>query len=508
MSTLVENKWNPITLKGGKIDSPVNITSHVVSSSWYNKVINNDGSRLQRLKNFYDADKCSVEISRALDIIAEDISASNAADVDLRHFFIDYGDKKTKKTTISLVDDALKMWEHRTAMDVEFYDRVRRTLLFGAKFYRKNEDGSLSELPTERFVGYILDEHDENLVTHYLYDPTIERVDRVGRIFKSGNVTGVKVVGQNNDRYETISSDDMIIFKIGNKPFGESLLERVYSLWKTMKLLEDAIVIYRVTRSFERRVYYIDVGNLQGAKREQAIERIRLRLSQKKVNRGGDLTTEYDPQSMGEDIFIPTSSTGKGSRVEQLQAGMSLGELSDLDWFSKKLAAGLRIPQTMLDTPETNQTQYSDMRVGQMYAVEMRYLGMINRYRKRFRVPLAENFTEFCTKRDITLPQYAEFKIQEAHSFAKYKQMELDQSSLNIMNSTLQLTALSKKYALGKYLSMDQEALRMNEEAVLCEKGIAADVVKTMLPSEIDNIVYGDGRLGEKYGIVAQQMGY
>jgi hypothetical protein len=55
---------------------------------------------------------------------------------------------------------------------------------------------------------------------------------------------------------------------------------------------------------------------------------------------------------------------------------------------------------------------------------------------------------------------------------------------------------------------MDQDALRMNEEAVLCEKGIAADVVKTMLPSEIDNIVYGDGRLGEKYGIVAQQMGY
>ena len=122
MSTLVENKWNPISLKGGKIASPVNITSHVVSSSWYNKVVNNDGSRLQRLKNFYDADKCSVEISRALDIIAEDISASNAADVDLRHFFMDYGDNKTNKTTIDLIDDALKLWERRTEMDVEFYE--------------------------------------------------------------------------------------------------------------------------------------------------------------------------------------------------------------------------------------------------------------------------------------------------------------------------------------------------------------------------------------------------
>lgn len=507
--SLTEQRWNAVPI-GAKVEenyNPTTITSHVMSTSWFNKVITNDGSRLQKLKNFYQADTCSVEIGRALDIIAEDISSANAADNDDAHFFIDFGEEsKIKKSVMDIINGAKDIWEERTGMKDEFFDRVRKTLRYGATFYRKNPDGTLSELPSERFVGYILSEQDEKVVTHYLYDPSIETIDRTGRIFqatRSNNAFNI-TSRTKSDNYQTISVNDLVVFKLGDKPFGESLIDRVYGVWKTMKLLEDSIVVYRVTRSTERRVFYIDVGNLQGPKREQAIERMRIRMNQRKAAKGGELITEYDPQSLGEDLFIPTSANGKGSRVEMLQGGSNLGELTDIDWFSKKLAAGLRIPQSMLDTSDNNQSQYSDMRVGQMYAIEMRYLGMINRYRKRFISPLRESFKEFCSRRDILVPVEANLKIQESHSFAKYKQMELNQTSLNIFNSTLQISQLSKKLALQQYLNFDAEMLARNEEMKLLEKGLTMDQIKQMPQEARDNIVYGDGRLGKDYGLQPQ----
>jgi hypothetical protein len=508
--SLTETRWNPVSI-GTKVEesyNPTTITSHVMSTSWFNKVINNDGTRYQKLKNFYSADTCSVEISRALDIIAEDISSANAADSDNSHFYIDFGeDSKIKKTTMDVINGAKTVWEERTRMNDEFFDRVRKTLRYGATFYKKNNDGSLSELPSERFVGYILSEQDEKVVTHYLYDPSIETLDRTGRIFQATKTNNAFTVTNRSksEQYETISVNDLVIFKLGDKPFGESLIDRVYGVWKTMKLLEDSIVVYRVTRSTERRVFYIDVGNLQGPKREQAIERMRIKMNQRKAAKGGELITEYDPQSLGEDLFIPTSANGKGSRVEMLQGGSNLGELTDIDWFSKKLAAGLRIPQSMLDTTENNQSQYSDMRVGQMYAIEMRYLGMINRYRQRFILPLREHFVEFCKRREIVIISGVKLKIQESHSFAKYKQMELNQTSLNIFNSTLQITQLSKKLALQQYLNFDAEMLARNEEMKLLEKGIPMDQIKSMSLQVRDNLVYGDGHLGSEYGIEPQQ---
>lgn len=502
---LVESKWNTVNISG-KTDQGTTsstITSHVVSTSWYNKVISNDGTRLQKLKNYYAADTCSVEISRALDIIAEDISAMNASDTDNRNFFLQFPED-IKKTTAALLNDALELFGERTEFDSELFDRVRTTLRYGATFYKKNNDGTLSEMPTERFVGYILSEDDEKFVTHYLYDPTIERIDKVGRVFKTKEIAGV--IQKKDSKYDTIPVEQLVVFKIGDRPFGESIIDRVYSTWKTMKLLEDSIVIYRVTRSSHKNVFYIDTGNLQGAKKEQAIMQMKRGLSQKKVNRGTDVYAEYDPNSMQEDYFIPTSGNGRGSRIEQLQGAASMGEMPDLEWFSKKLSAGLRIPQSMLDTGEQGQTQYTDMRVGQLYSTEMRYLGYVGRLKRRFKDSIEALFIEFCEKRGISIPPKTYLMIQESHSFAKYKQMELNQSALNIFNSTLQIGQLSKKVALTKYLDFSADDLRENEEAKLTEKGLTPEQIKSMTPVEVDNIVYGDGRLGKKFGLTAPEQ--
>lgn len=501
-SKLTESAWKPITRKGFGYSnsSPYAISAYAASTSWYNNHLDASGTRLNRLRRYNDADKCSIEISRALDILSEDISSCNADD-DYPFQLIYPDDSKVKKTIMKMVEHTLRLWAKRTGMEESFFDRVRKTLKYGATFYRIQKDGSLLELPTERFVGYVLSETNEDEVTHYIYNPGGELLDNCGKI-----VSTLQKSNLMRD-LETIPVSELVVLKTNDSPFGMSIIEPVYRTWRQMTLIEDAMIIYRVVRAPERRVFYIDVGNLQGPKREAAIEKQRLRLMQKQAMKNNQMTTEYDPHSTSEDIFIPTNSTGKGSRIETLPGGSQLGETGDLDVFSKKLAAGLRIPHSMIDTQGDQQNQYSDMRVGQMYQIEMRYMGYVKRYQRRFERVLGENFRKFCLDREIVPPEDAVFDITEPMSFSLYKEIEINQTLLNVYNSTLQINSLSKKFSLQKYLNFDQDDLRYNEEAKLREMGISEEDIKKMEQAEIDNIVYGtpSAKNASKYGLQADE---
>lgn len=496
-ANLMENAWNPIKL-GKSERGGYSMTSYEVSSSWYNVQMENGGDRAVRLQRYHEMDTTSVEIGRALDIIAEDISSCNADDQDM--LFLDYpDDNKILKSTLKLLDSMKEMWEKRTGMEENFYTRVRDTLKYGASFYRKQVDGSLRKLYPERMVGYILDHENEDNVTHYIHDPSIPKIKD-----RNKNIQSKKYQSSTSkENLEIIPVSDLVVFRIGDGPFGESILERVFTVWRQMTLLEDAVVIYRVVRAPERKIYYIDVGNLQGPKREAQIERQRMRLMQKQANKSGKLTTDYDPHSTSEDIFIPTNSTGKGSRIETLPGGQNLGELSDVEYFGKKLAAGLRIPYSMIDTQGEQGEQHSDMRVGQVYQVEMRYMGYVRRFARYFGSVLHENFEEFCKKRDVVVPDGCELKITPPMSFALYKDMEVNQSMLNVFSSTMQMTSMSKKVAMQKYLNMDAEEIAYNEVQKLNEMGIDDDIIKGMPQHHIDNLVYGtpNPKIAEIYGV-------
>lgn len=304
MANKTEKTWKPVSLKKIANDEPYKINNYSVSSDWYNRIIDNTGSRYNRLSQYNDADCKSVEISRALDVIAEDISSCNADNQEF--FIIDYpDDSKVKRSVIKTMERMKDLWEKRTDFDDKLFNRVRDTIKYGATFFKRNVDGTLTRLPTERFVGYVLANSEDEKITHYLYDPSITKI---GHEHKVSGVFGNNSIKSNKSGYEKYSVDDLLILKVGNGAFGESLIEKVYRTWKQMDMLEEAVLIYRVVRAPERRVYYIDVGNLQGAKREQAINSQRMRLMQKKVGRNAHVEVEYDPHSSQEDIFIPTNS--------------------------------------------------------------------------------------------------------------------------------------------------------------------------------------------------------
>ena len=138
-----------------------------------------------------------------------------------------------------------------------------------------------------------------------------------------------------------------------NWPFGISVLESVFKVFKQKELLEDAIIIYRVQRAPERRVFYIDVGNMPAHMAMGYVNRVKNEIHQRRIpTQGGGgsnmMDATYNPLSINEDYFFPQTAEGRGSKVETLPGGTNLGEIDDLKYFTNKLFRGLRIPKPYL----------------------------------------------------------------------------------------------------------------------------------------------------------------
>ena len=176
-------------------------------------------------------------------------------------------------------------------------------------------------------------------------------------------------------------------------PFGISILEPIFKVFKQKELLEDSIIIYRVHRAPERRVFQIDVGNMPTHLAMGFVERVKNEIHQRRIPsiHGGQSVVDatYNPLSMNEDYFFPVTAEGRGSKVDTLPGGTNLGEIDDLRFFTNKLFRGLRIPSSYLPTgAEDGQQQYNDGRVGTAYIQELRF----NKYCARLQSMLAETF--------------------------------------------------------------------------------------------------------------------
>lgn len=496
---LFEHKWSSVRLgaNSGHVGAAGGTSND--GMSWYSNYVSLQGDRNAVLTKYDMMDRRSIEVSRSLDIIAEDISSSNADNDDV--FYLEFGeDTKLRKTHIKSLNFLLNTWVQRNSLDTTLFDYARELMKYGGVFFIKKPDGTLKKISPEKLVGYVLSPDDENEVTHYLVD-----WDAPFMNLKETHKKAERISHNNNTRsIDHISVEDMVIIKRGNVPFGDSILERAYPIWRKLDLLETAVVIHRFTRSVDRRVYYIDVGRLPPKKHKEVIDKYRLQMRQKRImNQSGDVNTEFDPHSMTEDYFLPVTSQGRSSKIESLQGSPGAGELTDLTYLARKLAAAMRVPPSMTDTHNegNDRETYSDMRVGQVYQVEMRYLGFVNRDKKKAEKAFEKMFAWFCKERGIEVPEEMELRINESHNFALYKNIETYQSLLNVFQSTMQATSLSKRFAMSKYLNLSEEELVDNEVMILTEKGLTPDQIKEMTDEQISNIVYGDGRLGEKFGL-------
>jgi hypothetical protein len=254
-------------------------------------------------------------------------------------------------------------------------------------------------------------------------------------------------------------------------PFGKSILENIFKVFKQKELLEDAMLIYRVQRAPERRVFKIDVGNMPSHMAMAFVERVKNEMHQRRIptyGGGGQniMDSSYNPLSINEDFFFPVGVDGRGSSVDVLPGGQNLGEIDDLKYFNNKMARGLRVPSSYLPTgPDDSDRTMQDGKVGTALIQEYRFNQYCERLQALIMQKLDDEFKMFLRWRGFNIDAgLFQIKFNPPQNFASYRQAELDTSRITAFTSLEALPYMSKRFLLERFLGLTEDEIQQNSK--------------------------------------------
>ncbi len=467
-------------------------------SSFLPDVYTGAPNRVERYGQYNVMDQDS-EVNAALDILAEFCTQQNATNKTA--FTIDFKQKATN-TEIAILEQYLQQWCKMNDFGTRMFKIVRNVFKYGDAFFIRDPEtkkwfyvdpGKVKSIIVNESEGkkpeqYIVKDLNFNFVDKVATTPytTNGNVTGGGDGYLTGGVRGMvgnNATSQSGGRFghdkmkeHAIDAEHMIHLSLSegldnNAPFGNSLLESIFKVYKQKELLEDAIIIYRTQRAPERRVFYVDVGNMPSHLAMQFVERVKTEIHQRRIpsKTGGGtsvIDSAYNPLSQNEDYFFPQTAEGRGSKVETLPGGTNLGEIDDLKYFTNKLIRGLRIPSSYLPSAaqDEGQGQFNDGRVGTAYIQELRF----NKYCERLQNLLVEvynqEFKRYLLEKGINI-DLAMFDVlfQPPQNFASYRQSELDNQRIGTFAQIQAIPFISNRYALKRFLGLTDAEVAENE---------------------------------------------
>ena len=475
-------------------------------SSYLPDVYTGHPNRIQRYFQYDQMDSDS-EINAALDILAEFSTQKNTENET--PFDLVFKDETTEHE-VKLLKKALQQWTKSNKFNKRIFRIFRNALKYGDCFFvRDPETHKWLYIDNAKVDRIVVNESEGKKPEQYVIrdiNPNLQRLSATqitpnqtyggtagggagagiggqaygGSAGAQSSLSGFAGGNAGGRFYKTmnaynINAEHVVHMSMSDGldnlfPFGQSVLEQVFKVYKQKELLEDAIIIYRVQRAPERRVFYIDVGNMPTHLAMQFVERVKNEINQRRIPSasGGAnfIDATYNPMSINEDYFFPQTAEGRGSKVDTLPGGTNLGEIDDLRFFTNKLFRGLRIPSSYLPTgAEDGGQQYNDGRVGTAYIQELRF----NKYCARLQSMLAETFDEefklWIKGKGYNIDNgMFEIKMNPPQNFAQYRQTEMDQSRVNTFSAVADLPYMSKRFALKRYLGLSEEEMARNAE--------------------------------------------
>jgi len=276
-----------------------------------------------------------------------------------------------------------------------------------------------------------------------------------------------------------------------NKGTCLSYLHKAIKALNQLRMIEDSLVIYRLSRAPERRIFYIDVGNLPKIKAEQYLKEVMSRYRNKLVYDAntGEVRDDRKFMSMMEDFWLPRREGGRGTEITTLPGGQNLGELTDIEYFQKKLYRALGVPESRI----ASDGGFNLGRSSEILRDELKFAKFVGRLRKRF-ANLFNNLlrTQLILKNIITpedwdvLSDHIQYDFLYDNQFAELKESEL-------MNERLGTLATIEPY-IGKYFSnhyvrtkiLRQTDQEIEEQDELIKKEIKDGTIPD--PSAVDPI--------------------
>ena len=269
----------------------------------------------------------------------------------------------------------------------------------------------------------------------------------------------------------------------GNTNVVMGYLHKAIKPTNQLKMIEDSLVIYRVSRAPERRIFYIDVGNLPKLKAEQYVQDIMNKFRNKLVYDAvtGEVKTDKKNLSMMEDFWMPRREGGKGTEITTLDGAQNLGQIEDINYFQNKLFQALNVPMSRLK-PDTG---FSLGRSSEITRDEIKFSKFINRLRNKFSSIFNEILRiQLVSKGIIREDEWDEFASSIRYDFNQDNHFQ-EMKDSEILQNRLQTLQLLDPY-VGKYFSIDwiQKNVLMQSEKDI--KEIAAQIKKEPAPIDPD----------------------
>jgi hypothetical protein len=268
-----------------------------------------------------------------------------------------------------------------------------------------------------------------------------------------------------------------------NKGSTLSYLHKAIKSLNQLRMIEDSLVIYRLSRAPERRIFYIDVGNLPKVKAEQYLRDVMMRYRNKLVYDAntGEIRDDKKFMAMLEDFWLPRREGGRGTEISTLPGGQNLGEITDIEYFKKKLYRSLNVPPSRMD----GEGGFNLGRSSEILRDEVKFSKFVARLRKRFSYMFSDMLrTQLILKNIITpedwrqMDEHIQYDFLYDNHFAELKDAEL-------LNERLSMVQVAEPY-VGKYFSQDyvrRKILRQTDIEILEEdKLIKKEIEDGIIP--------------------------
>lgn len=458
--------------------------------SWLPEVYSGLPNRVERYTQYDLMDQDS-EINAALDTIAEFSTQFNST--TKLPFQIYYKDDATE-AEVNALETSLRQWCNINDFERRMHGIFRNAIKYGDHFFIRDPEtyklfwvnpADVSKAIINDSTGKEVEQYLVKNISLNLHDMVVVDTKKLqnsaintttGYTTGTSNNAGIFQGNATSGNAEfAVDASNVVHIAMSDGmnaswPFGKSILDSVFKVYKQKELLEDSIIIYRVQRAPERRVFYIDVGNMPAHKAMAFVERTKNEVHQTRIPNmtgGGTkvMDAAYNPLSIMEDYFFAQTAEGRGSKVEVLPGGDNLGEIDDLKYFNNKLMRGLRIPSSYLPTGgEDGTAVYNDGRVGTAMIQEFRFSKYCERLQMTLQPGLDKEFKMFLKFRGVEVTSSLfDLQFSEPQSFSQYRDLELDSAKTALFSNIEGTPYLSRRFILGKYLGLTEDELIENE---------------------------------------------
>ena len=370
---------------------------------------------------------------------------------------------------------------HEGIQELRYIDAIKMRYV---RKQKKNEKDRLSNINTSNPMDYEFPELEE----YYLYTP--KDVYPTVTPSSMGGDQGVKFT-RDSITYCTSGLVDR------NKGSTLSYLHKAIKSLNQLRMIEDSLVIYRLSRAPERRIFYIDVGNLPKVKAEQYLRDVMMRYRNKLVYDAstGEVRDDKKYMAMLEDFWLPRREGGRGTEISTLPGGQNLGEITDIEYFKKKLFKSLNVPISRIE----GDGGFNLGRSSEILRDEVKFSKFVGRLRKRFSAMFSDMLrTQLLLKNIITpedwdiMQEHIQFDFLYDNHFTELKETELQNERLALLGAT-------EPY-IGKYYSQDwvrRKVLRQTDEEIREQDDlISQEIADGVIPDPADMMLDPEGTGG------------